>query len=509
MATLEDKIKELEEEIAEYRIKLRAATTDAGEERYANLITATRNEITAKETRLNTLLQQQTQAQPGGGQELFNEAVGIAVHKVLKIVQRIHTSAPLMSPSVYSQKVLEQFGILDLKDIPHIKDAYDLNGVGDVMTFPEGPFINEYDLNCQYYDELAQVFGSERLFNTETNAYIPASDNAIHDKKPDWLIFECASFLDEKPKPLTYSRDEICYAVPPAEVLEFVTAILEAKTGKGDLNMTELEPLFTYLALLVKEKHPNPRGLLYNQSGFIYAVFSLAEGGLTTIAKSSWTFPGCKQFLQSQFSPNSVLATLKRVVPFTLGRFLGKGRYGFVVEASNANEESFALKFVTSHFDMFEQEFAKLCEANETAPDVVIQPTKDSFVINTECGLAYYRMDEIGIPKVPDLLIRSAFVLLCSLHSKGIVHGDPRIQNIVQVNEKLKWVDMRYMHGESVSIESDMRCIIQSCFECTEVTLGEHSAILQKLGVYVNDVSMDNVNALYEVCKDFLYARYC
>jgi hypothetical protein len=68
MATLEDKIKELEEEIAEYRIKLRAATTDAGEERYANLITAThneitatRNEITAKETRLNTLLQQQTQ----------------------------------------------------------------------------------------------------------------------------------------------------------------------------------------------------------------------------------------------------------------------------------------------------------------------------------------------------------------------------------------------------------------------------------------------------------------
>jgi hypothetical protein len=46
--------------------------------------------------------------------ELFNEAVGIAVHKVLKIVQRIHTSAPLMSPSVYSQKVLEQFGIFDL-----------------------------------------------------------------------------------------------------------------------------------------------------------------------------------------------------------------------------------------------------------------------------------------------------------------------------------------------------------------------------------------------------------
>ena len=30
----------------------------------------------------------------------------------------------------------------------------------------------------------------------------------------------------------------------------------------------------------------------------------------------------------------------------------------------------FALKLVTSHFDMFEQEIAKLCEANETAPDM-------------------------------------------------------------------------------------------------------------------------------------------
>ena len=47
MTTLEERIRDLEEEIQEYRVQLRAATTEAGQERYANLITASRNNLTA------------------------------------------------------------------------------------------------------------------------------------------------------------------------------------------------------------------------------------------------------------------------------------------------------------------------------------------------------------------------------------------------------------------------------------------------------------------------------
>ena len=56
MATPEEEIRDLKAEIAEYRVKLRAATTEAGEERYANL-------ITERGKTLNALLQQQ---QPQG-----------------------------------------------------------------------------------------------------------------------------------------------------------------------------------------------------------------------------------------------------------------------------------------------------------------------------------------------------------------------------------------------------------------------------------------------------------
>ena len=54
MTTLEEEIRDLKEEIAEYRVKMRAATTEAGEERYANL-------ITERGKTLNALLQQQPQ----------------------------------------------------------------------------------------------------------------------------------------------------------------------------------------------------------------------------------------------------------------------------------------------------------------------------------------------------------------------------------------------------------------------------------------------------------------
>ena len=52
MATLQEEIRDLKAEIAKYEAKLDAATTEAGEERYANLITETRKT-------LNILLQQQ------------------------------------------------------------------------------------------------------------------------------------------------------------------------------------------------------------------------------------------------------------------------------------------------------------------------------------------------------------------------------------------------------------------------------------------------------------------
>jgi hypothetical protein len=66
MATLEERIRDLEAEIVKNTVRFDKAVDEGNEgreERYANLITATRNEVTESKKTLNLLLQQQSQAQ--------------------------------------------------------------------------------------------------------------------------------------------------------------------------------------------------------------------------------------------------------------------------------------------------------------------------------------------------------------------------------------------------------------------------------------------------------------
>jgi hypothetical protein len=66
MATLEEEIRDLEAEIVKNTVRFDKAVDDGNEEdkkMYANLITATRNEVTESKKTLNLLLQQQSQAQ--------------------------------------------------------------------------------------------------------------------------------------------------------------------------------------------------------------------------------------------------------------------------------------------------------------------------------------------------------------------------------------------------------------------------------------------------------------
>jgi hypothetical protein len=66
MSTLEERIRDLEAEIVKNTVRFDKAIDDGNEEdkkMYANLITATRNEVTESKKTLNLLLQQQSQAQ--------------------------------------------------------------------------------------------------------------------------------------------------------------------------------------------------------------------------------------------------------------------------------------------------------------------------------------------------------------------------------------------------------------------------------------------------------------
>jgi hypothetical protein len=413
--------------------------------------------------------------------------------------EKTQLSAALESPSCYATRILKQ-NEMEFREIPTLNTS----GSG-IVNCPRRKFKDEYEFNSEFHAELAQVFGESRLFNTERHSYIPASDKTTNDKKPDWAIFEIGNLMELKRAPSITNSDIICYATPPEELLDFLTLVLEGKVGTGNLTTTDLAALFTYLALLLKADHPNPRGVLYNQREFIYAEYDNINCCLTNIVRSTWSTPGCKEFLQEKCAPPPAMVKLVQALrdgSVTPRRWLGRGRFGLVLEAESGGV-TFALKIVLDHFELLQAEFEKLCAAHKKVGVLVVQPVANSLVISD--SYAYYRMSEVG--KSSDgILRRNYFKLMCALHLQRIVHGDPRIQNVVEVGDVYKWVDMRDVSEtfNEHTVKNDMRTVIQSSFRCNADTIDYSPAIASSLGVYCTDVSMPHVEELYETCKNLI-----
>ena len=57
-----------------------------------------------------------------------------------------------------------------------------------------------------------------------------------------------------------------------------------------------------------------------------------------------------------------------------------------------------------------------------------------------------YLMESVGVPiKISELSVKSKiaiFSLLSILHTNSVIHGDPRITNIIKTTTGLKWIDM-------------------------------------------------------------------
>ena len=54
---------------------------------------------------------------------------------------------------------------------------------------------------------------------------------------------------------------------------------------------------------------------------------------------------------------------------------------------------------------------------------------------------------------------------LVALHEKGIIHGDPRVYNIVRIGETLKWIDFREYRSDDAATASLMAKDMQTCIK--------------------------------------------
>lgn len=145
----------------------------------------------------------------------------------------------------------------------------------------------------------------------------------------------------------------------------------------------------------------------------------------------------------------------------TIQLALGRGRYGcvFQVRSEFLNAE-FALKIIAtdSLHPNPREEYQRLVEAGNIDHNLIVGLLPQVQMFTEQ--FVYYGLSDVGNhADIQGIPARPAFMHLCLLHKAGIIHGDPRISNIILLADgTLRWIDLRY---PPTSILKDVMILIE------------------------------------------------
>ncbi len=361
------------------------------------------------------------------------------------------------SHSAFAQSRLKARGYINgVIEIPYA--TYSSNG--RPIPVPQGEWESENHFNSCMYSIFASIFQDTMVVNSETTQWLEVNQNSRNGLKPDFFLFPSAlpEFLSPGSTCETYPTPAF-YGKPNDKCAFLVDVVFEGTLGPGQITNEQIGQLFEYLEAMCETGSQHPRGIIYNSSEFIFAEYEADQ--LIDTLKCQWVMPGAWELLEAKIRPSywnpmvNVLLTLKLSEGWTFHRVLGRGRFGLVCEASH-NSNHYALKIVGSHLKIISAEFERLVQCNSDYPDLVVAPTPNSLTIIGDGG--YYTMDEIGIKAY--LPARKIFLLLYQLHDRGIIHGDPRIANVITLpGPTHKWIDFR---SQGTNRFYDLKILVES-----------------------------------------------
>lgn len=207
---------------------------------------------------------------------------------------------------------------------------------------------------------------------------------------------------------------------------------------------------------------------------YIYKVRQLER-----IITGNWTDPGSKAFLTQVINETKLsLPPLTKAIQWLCQAFrvkmqgdcpfLGNGIDGYVFRV-RAEDSTVDMAMKVRVKKGTKKEFLILQSVSTRIPELTITPTGDCIETELDGGtvIGGYLMKEVGEP-APRKERRKILSSLIALHSAGIVHGDPRLSNILKVTERFKFIDFR-MSGEgaqfnAASIADDLAIFVESAY---------------------------------------------
>lgn len=173
---------------------------------------------------------------------------------------------------------------------------------------------------------------------------------------------------------------------------------------------------------------------------------------------------------------------------------LGAGAHGRVFMLTNGR----SIKIVVgkNDSDEVEKEYKLMIQCLERV-DVnpfVFPIVKDSFRSGVAVGVPYAgyllegKGEKITLPVSP-IVMTELVALLYALHSKEIIHGDPRIDNVLRLGSDLKWIDFR--DCETVTTKVNKRHDVKIFLKSVGYNLSD-----VEIDKYVEHTTLDNLTIL-------------
>jgi hypothetical protein len=391
--------------------------------------------------------------------------------------------SPPKSTSSYGQEVLAEAKI-KFADIIYLEDNEGESIEADISS---RHFHNEYHFNACMYPLLASMLPEGlTLVNSEHHKWLEVEGGTSkNDQKPDFWVSPISQLVAVKNLPKTHAVDGCTYGCPLDNCAFTVDCILDGKMGDGALSMEDCGKLFWYLHSLSTSRNANPRGAFYNSSEYVFAEFK--GGRLHSIARCLWRTAGSLTSLAKKLrltDANGTVCALKHFLaaPGTrcISGVLGRGRFGCVFDVMVGGQR-FALKVVPSDAEnpASTAEYNRMADMHRSHPDLVAAVAEGSLVESET--FIYYCLTDVGRGGNHKIRARAAAVMLAKLHSRGVIHGDPRIQNIIELqSNELKWIDFRVPIG---TVSRDTRLLFESIFGVNVLDGDDISASAQN---YIN-----------------------
>ena len=179
---------------------------------------------------------------------------------------------------------------------------------------------------------------------------------------------------------------------------------------------------------------------------------------------------------------------------------LGTGANGRIFKLDN-NQVIKVVIGNNSNFVEKEYNIMLNCQNREEIKSVVFPiiegSYRDGFVCNRLVSYAGYLLScegkKIIKTEVSEELQKQVVNCLWILHSNNIIHGDPRLENLLILNNEVKWIDFR--ESEFITCKINKRRDVKILFESFKERLV--TEVDDKIEQYINNPSYDYLYAIF------------